>query len=187
MASLPTEPVRETTLRDVCALLALMRDHGIGIWLDGGWAVDAWLGTQTRAHSDVDIVIEMKDLPLATKLLRDLGYAPVPRDDTRAWNFVLGDTHGREVDFHVISLASDGRGIYGPVENDFSFAADSLDGATALCGQQVPCITPKWLVAFHTGYAPDDADRADVLALCERFGIPVPPEYTSEQPETSLS
>ena len=39
-------------------VLKLCRDlhaHSIEIWIDGGWGVDALLGTQTRPHSDVDI------------------------------------------------------------------------------------------------------------------------------------
>ena len=30
-------------------------------------------------------------MPTAAAALQRRGYAPVPRDDTRAWNFVLGD------------------------------------------------------------------------------------------------
>src|SRR6266487_1392673 len=62
--------------------------------------VDACLGCQTRRHSDLDIVIEERDAPTAVAALRERGYAPVPRDDTRAWNFVLGDDAGHQVDFH---------------------------------------------------------------------------------------
>jgi lincosamide nucleotidyltransferase A/C/D/E len=43
-------------------------------------------------------------------------YAPVPRPDTRAWNFVMGDNAGHQVDFHVTVLDEHGRGIYGPPE-----------------------------------------------------------------------
>jgi len=41
----------------------------------------------------------------------------------------------------------------------------------------VACITPEWLVRFHTGYAVDATDWADVSALCERFGLAVPDDY----------
>jgi lincosamide nucleotidyltransferase A/C/D/E len=41
----------------------------------------------------------------------------------------------------------------------------------------VACITPDWLVRFHSGYHVDETDWADVSALCERFGIPMPSEY----------
>ena len=77
---------------NVCAFLALMETHRVDVWLDGGWAVDAALGRQTRGHSDVDIVIEERDVPAAVSTLQDVGYAPVPRPDTRAWNFVMGTT-----------------------------------------------------------------------------------------------
>jgi len=75
----------EMTAEDVCDFLALTDGHGIRIWLDGGWAVDACLGSQTR-H--------------------------------------------------------------------------------------------QWLVRFHTGHEVDATDWADVSALCKRFGIPVPSEYS---------
>ena len=39
------------------------------------------------------------------------------------------------------------------------------------------CITPEWLVRFHTGYAIDATDWADVSALCARFGLAVPDDY----------
>jgi len=41
----------------------------------------------------------------------------------------------------------------------------------------VSCISPEWLVRFHTGYDVDATDWADVSALCERFGIIVPSDY----------
>jgi len=28
------------------------------VWLNGGWGVDALIGHQTRAHEDVDVVLE---------------------------------------------------------------------------------------------------------------------------------
>ncbi|WP_184759291.1 hypothetical protein [Streptosporangium album] len=39
------------------------------------------------------------------------------------------------------------------------------------------CISPEWLVRFHTGYAVDADDWADVSALYERFGISIPGDY----------
>lgn len=49
----------------------------------------------------------------AESLLRDRGYAGVPRDDTRWCNFVLGDRHGHEVDFHLVTTDTQGNGLYG--------------------------------------------------------------------------
>ena len=167
----------ETTREDLCRLLDLADSLGVRLWLDGGWAVDAWLGGQTRPHRDVDIVIESHVAERLVEALRAAGYDDVPRDDTRPWNFVLGDEAGHEVDFHLIDIAADGTGNYGPPEVEFRFPADTLIASTELCGRSVLAIPPHRLVEFHTGYEPDDDDRADVLALCERFGIDVPPVY----------
>lgn len=165
------------TLDDVCALLALADALGVGIWLDGGWAVDAHLGSQTRRHSDLDIVIEQRQLDNLVNALVARGYEPVPRDDTRAWNFVLGDGAGHEIDLHVIVLDETGRGVYGPPENGDFYPADALGSTAVMCGRDVACTSPEWLVASHIGYPLKDKDRADVAALCERFGIELPDEY----------
>jgi lincosamide nucleotidyltransferase A/C/D/E len=52
-----------------------------------------------------------------------------------------------------------------------------LTGKGTIKGRTVDCIRPEWLVRFHTGYQVDETDWADVSALCERFGVPVPREY----------
>jgi hypothetical protein len=37
--------------------------HDFGLWwaMAGGWAIDVWLGEQTRAHHDVEVVIRRQD------------------------------------------------------------------------------------------------------------------------------
>ena len=95
---------REISGSDVVALLRLLAEHRIEVWVDGGWGVDALLGEQTRPHSDVDIAIRHDDVPRLRELLEARGYKDVPRDDTRDCNFVLGDDHGREVDVHSFTL-----------------------------------------------------------------------------------
>jgi lincosamide nucleotidyltransferase A/C/D/E len=56
---------REMTAADVLAFLDLVAAERVRIWVDGGWAVDACLGAQTRPHEDLDIVIEERDLSTA--------------------------------------------------------------------------------------------------------------------------
>jgi len=167
----------EMTAFDVCGFLDLMASRGVHVRLDGGWAVDACLGSQTRTHADLDIVMEECHVSVAMAALEERGYTPVPRPDTRAWNFVLGDNGGHQIDFHVIVLAEDGRGIYGPPENGDSWPAEALTGKGSINGRIVDCTTPEWLVRSHTGYLLDENDWADVSALCDRFGIPIPDDY----------
>ena len=168
------------TASDVVAFLELASRRGIRVWLDGGWAVDACLGRQTRPHGDLDIVVEERQLASLVGALGDRGYRSVPRDDTRAWNFVLGDDEGHEIDFHAIAIEADGRGRYGPpglVESWYEREALAWTGEIA--GRPVACMPPDWLVRWHTGYELDGDDLADVSALCGQFGIPLPDEYVA--------
>ena len=154
-----------------------MEQLGIRIWLDGGWGVDALLGEQTRQHGDLDIVIQLSDLPMLRSLLEARGYRDKRRDDTSAWNFVLADDLGHEIDVHVIVLDETGNGIYGPFENGQLYPASSLSGTGEVLGYMVRCISAADMVQFHLGYELDETDYHDVAAFCSKYGIKLPPEY----------
>jgi lincosamide nucleotidyltransferase A/C/D/E len=162
---------------DVERLLDRLERLGVPVWIDGGWAVDALLGEQTRPHGDLDLVIEQENVARLRQLLESDGYRDFPRDDTSPWNFVLADAAGRQVDIHVIAFDADGNGVYGPVERGVMYPAASLAGRGRITGRPVNCIAAEYLVKFHTGYAIRDTDIHDVSALCERFGIACPEEY----------
>ena len=162
---------------DVIDLYIQLNNLGIKIWLDGGWGVDALLGKQTRLHEDVDIVIQQKDVPKLRKLLEEQGFKDIERDDTSAWNFVLGDSKGHLIDVHVITFDAEGNGLYGPVEKGVMYPAASLTGNGKVNGRPVRCILAEHMVKFHTGYKLKESDYKDVSALCERFGIKYPKEY----------
>lgn len=157
----------------VIALLQLFESNGLDVVVDGGWAVDALLGRQTRAHEDLDIAIDHKDLFLLRRLLEAKGYKDIPRDDTRDCNFVLGNASaGHYVDIHTYRFNDDGQNIYG-----CEYPIESLTGKGVINHHPVKCITPEWLVKFHLGYEPDENDCNDVRALCDTFGISVPEIY----------
>jgi len=166
----PRQP--EMTVSDVVQLLRLLAEQGIEVWVDGGWGVDALLGEQTRAHRDVDIAIPHADVPRLRALLEARGYKDVPRDDTRDFNFVLGDDQGHEVDVHSCTFDADGKNVYG-----VAYPAESLTGEGSIGGYPVRCVAAEWMVKFHTGYRLDENDYRDVRALCTRFGLPLPAEY----------
>lgn len=154
-----------------------MNLKGVTLWLDGGWGVDALLGKQTRAHGDLDIVIQKKDVDALVDYLVNKGYWQIDRGDTSDYNFVMGDSEARFVDFHGIELDENGNGQYGPKENGVVYSAEALSGHGRINDLEVKCISPEWVVKFHSGYELRDKDRHDVLAVCEKFGIKVPEEY----------
>jgi lincosamide nucleotidyltransferase A/C/D/E len=79
----------------VVELVTLLEREGIFAWIDGGWAVDALLGEQTRLHKDLDLVVEEKTLATLQCLLESDGYSIQVDENTTPWNFVLGNSEGR--------------------------------------------------------------------------------------------
>lgn len=84
-----------------------------GSWcLCGGWAVDAWLGHQTREHKDVDIAVFQEDLPALLSHFAGwelLAHDTVDPDSTEQWNgrslglpaHIHARTNGFDLDFQV--------------------------------------------------------------------------------------
>ena len=160
------------TATDVVEILERFDQNHIELHIDGGWAVDALLGEQTRPHTDLDIAVQHKDVARIRALLEERGCSDVPRDDTSDCNFVLGDERGRQIDIHSYIFDPDGNNIYG-----VAYPFDSLTGTGFIHGYRVQCISPEWLVKFHTGYKLDENDYQDVRRLCRRYAIELPSEY----------
>ncbi len=139
--------------RSAAGLLRFLEEHGFEVYVDGGWAVDALLGEQTRPHDE-------------------RGFREQFRDDTRECNFVLADEEGCRLDVHSYALDAAGNNIYG-----VAYVSEHLTGRGSIGGYPVRCIDPEWLVKFHTGYPLDENDYHDVRLLCERYGIAMPEEY----------
>jgi len=157
---------------DAAELVAFLEQHGLEVYVDGGWAVDALLGVETRPHDDLDIAVPHRHVPRLRELLAAQGYREQPGNGTWECNFVLADARGRKIDVHSYTLDDAGNHVYG-----VPYISAHLTGEGSINGHPVRCISPEWLVKFHTGYEVDENDFRDVQALCERFGIPLPDEY----------
>jgi lincosamide nucleotidyltransferase A/C/D/E len=162
---------------DVIDIYTALERLGVEIWVDGGWGVDALLGQQTRSHSDLDIAIEQKDVPVLRPFLQARGYREIKVEEAKPWNFVLGDENARQIDVHVIVFDNKGDGLYGPTEKGEMYPAASLTGKGEIGGYTVRCISPEWAVKFHSGYQLKEKDFQDVYALCKKFGIDLPAAY----------
>jgi len=157
---------------NVAQIVAFLEDHGLEVYVDGGWAVDALLGQETRAHNDLDIAVPHSQVPQVRELLATRGYRERMRDDTWECNFVLADPIGHEIDVHSYTLDDAGNNVYG-----VPYERKHLTGKGSINGYPVRCISAEWLVKFHTGYEVDENDFRDVQALCKRFGLPLPDDY----------
>ena len=91
-------------------LLQLLDEAAISVWLDGGWGVDALLGTQTRSHKDVDLIVRVPDVPKVQKVLGRRGFAV--KQGTPPNSFVLANGLGLEVDVHAVVFDDGGNGVY---------------------------------------------------------------------------
>lgn len=162
----------EMTAKDVIEIVNLLNQNDIEVIIDGGWGVDALLEKQTRTHADLDVAVEHKDVPNIRALLEAKGYHEVPWGDTWECNFVLGDDSGHLFDVHSCTFDKAGNNVFG-----VKYPYDSLKGSGSINGLPVKCITPEWMVKFHSGYKLDENDYHDVKLLCNRFGIEIPKEY----------
>jgi lincosamide nucleotidyltransferase A/C/D/E len=167
------------TQTDAVEILRLLKSRGIEVWVDGGWGVDALLGSQTRPHDDLDLVLRQSDIGHLADVLGAAGFRRV-EEGARPFNFVIADDRLREVDLHGVVFDASGDGLYGPQPTDGSgrrYPAAAFSGEGMIAGYSVKCLTAEYQMANHTGYDPGESDFHDVYGLHHRFGIPVPDDY----------
>ncbi|HEY0221039.1 MAG TPA: aminoglycoside nucleotidyltransferase [Candidatus Paceibacterota bacterium] len=160
----------EMQMSDVVDLYSHLENRGVKIWIDGGWGVDALLERQTRLHKDLDFAVDQKDVPELLKFLAEKGYKEIRRDSE--YNVVFTDETGKEIDYHAFIKDEEGKIIGG-----IAYPDASLTGTGALNEQSVRCISPEYVVKFHSGYELKEKDFQDVSAICKKFGIDLPEEY----------
>lgn len=156
-------------------LLRLFDSAGIDVWLDGGWAVDAALGEQTRAHKDLDIILQVTDLAQLRQILAERGFRI--REGGTESNFVLADDHGLEIDVHAIVFDEARNGVYRMHNgDDWIFPSAGFEGRGTIAGFNVRCLSPEVQVLCHAyGYVPAEKDLRDMELLEARFGVDLPP------------
>ncbi len=161
-------------------VLQALDNAGIEAWLDGGWAVDAVLGTQTRPDKDVDIIVQVADVPKLRRNLTNMGFE-IRRGGTDT-NFVFADAAGREIDVHAVVFDRYGNGVYRMADgSDWIYPATGFSGRGVVNGITVRCLSPEVQVLCHAeGYTPTQKDLRDMELLRRRFGVKLPPHLQGD-------
>ena len=135
---------------DAASLLRVvgrLEQHGIDVWIDGGWGVDALLERQTREHDDLDLVAELGCSGSIIELLHGLGY----------------------------DLVAAGGGVYQMDEGrSWVYPGEGFAGRGSVAGRQVRCLSPEVQVLVHAGYELTEKDYRELYLLRERFGVELP-------------
>lgn len=168
-------PVHQMDESAAIEILDALSAGAVNACVGGGWAIDALLGEQTRAHADLDLWLPATSFDLAVGVFTRVGIDRLyPWGDDRPWNLVVHDGARRRVDLHLYQVLADGRLHYGGVETGERFPAAALAGRGAIGERSVRCEAPEWALRWHSGYPPRPEDLHDIPRLCARFGLECP-------------
>ena len=142
-------------------LLAHLRRREIAVWVDGGWAVDALAGRQTRAHNDLDLVIRLEEVESVEREFAALGYERAGGEPPMSFESVAAD--GRQVDSHPI--AADGTYLLRD-GSTWRYPLPERQARGTIGGREVRCLDAGMQIVCHDGYEKTDKDHHD-LALLE--------------------
>jgi lincosamide nucleotidyltransferase A/C/D/E len=162
------------------SLLDTAATASIELWLDGGWGVDALLGTQHRLHDDADLVVRLQDVERLTDVLSGCGFS-IALDELPT-RLVLRTPEGEQVDLHPVTFDAHGDGWQAGAATDGSDCLYPADQFTSgvIDGRCVPCLGPRVQLEHHSGYEPRPHDVSDMRHLTARFALAMPEHYPDE-------
>ena len=86
-----------------------LESAGLEHWFFGGWAVDLWVGRLTRAHDDIDVLVQRADEAGVDAALTAAGWVHTPRDDDLVGTEYAGDGYALQLTFVETDDAGPGR------------------------------------------------------------------------------
>jgi lincosamide nucleotidyltransferase A/C/D/E len=165
--------LNDVEIPDLFELLDLLDDMAVHYWLDGGWGVDCLLGTQTRTHSDLDLVLPRSEVERVRTTLAARGYIVI-----RDWlptSLAFRDGQGRQVDLHPVDLTADSGGDQVLQDGDTWHYSPPVVGT--IHARTIRCAPASDQLLMHQGYEPRPVDVLDVRRLAERFNLPAPAAF----------
>ena len=136
-------------LESVDEILELLRAAGIRVVVEGGWAVDALHGRQSRSHSDLDVAIAVSDFERCVATIEAEGFQQAVDELPVRAAFV--DASGRQIDLH-------------PRDLDSAWYA-GVTVQRAISGVKIECLTPTRQLQQHRTYDAREVDTRDIALL----------------------
>lgn len=160
-----------------------LKGYGVDRCVVGGWGVDALVGTPTREHKDLDVLLPLTALQVGVSFWSDEGFElaytwpesrgiagshrllgePIPSA------FVLNHADGREIDVHVYEVLDDR--IVCLWDTDRPLEAEDLADSGSIDGVPVRCMTAAMQLICHQGYELPPAHAADVSLLLRLLAL----------------
>lgn len=147
---------------EVVRVVDWLDERSVVYQVNGGWAVDALVGSQSRTHGDLDLFVDAGQVDTLIEWLSGRGYEVV--EDWRPIRVELrsGD---RAVDIHPMTLDAVGDGVQKGF-GDETFAHRARDRAEGMIrGRPVVVATAARLVELRSGYELRPEDHHDLELL----------------------
>ncbi len=147
---------------EVRRIVDWLEDAGATYQINGGWAVDALVGRETRPHQDLDLFLDTDVVVDLMTWLAARGYQVT--EDWRPVRVELSGAKGR-VDVHPMQVLDNGDGIQEGLGDDTFVHAARDRTRGEIEGREVFVASAGRLRQLRRGYEPRAVDLHDLAQL----------------------
>ena len=152
------------TAIEVHAIVEWLEMRAVVYQINGGWAVDALVGHQTRPHRDLDLFADAAAVDDIVGWLTARGYTA--ETDWLPARLELRSGSLR-VDVHPMILDSDGNGVQRGLGGEVFEHSRAMRTLGVVSGRSVVVATAKRLRELHEGYELREVDVHDLHLLAD--------------------
>lgn len=152
------------TAIEVQAIVDWLETHAVVYQINGGWAVDALVGHQTRPHRDLDLFLDAAAVDDILGWLTARGYAAETNWLPARLELCSGSLR---VDVHPMVLDSNGNGVQRGMGDELFEHPRAMRTRGVVNGREVVVATAPRLRELHEGYEPRDVDLHDLHLLAD--------------------
>lgn len=172
---------------NVTKVFRALEDGGVPVWIDGGWAIDALLKSETREHTDLDLIVPIDCVESAEAILGQLGFQRDDRETDMPVRVVFRDSDKHEIDIHPMTFNPDGTAIHIDCDTSdqkyvYISSAAGLSGVGTINGRVVRCTTAAEQIRQkverrYSPWSPErirangvSGDLEDIISLLKVYG-----------------